>query len=48
MMLGLDKGNVMSYASVETTRAFRKAAVGTVSYSRSGGGQTSDFVVEDE
>lgn len=42
-LLGLDKGNVMAYASTDTSKAFRQAAAATVSYSRSGGGQTSDF-----
>lgn len=46
--LGLDKGNVMSYDSDDTEKAFRVTATGTVSYSRSGGGQTSSFFVEDE
>lgn len=46
--LGLDKGNVMSYASADTGKAFQRAAAGTVSYTQRGGGQTSDFFAEDE
>lgn len=41
--LGLDKGNVMAYAGADTHKTFREAAAATVSYSRKGGGQTSDF-----
>jgi len=42
-LLGLDKGNVKSYASADTKKAFRDVAHGTLSYSSNKGEQTSDF-----
>lgn len=41
--LGLDKGNVMSYNSTDTEKAFHTVASATISYSRSGGIQTDAF-----
>lgn len=45
--LGLDQGNVMSYASADTGKTFRETAAGTLSYARSGGLQTDRFFEED-
>lgn len=46
--LGLDKGNVMVYCSVQTTQAFRGMAAATVSYSNAGGIQMSTFWKQDD
>lgn len=45
--LGLDKGNVMSYARADTGAAFVATARGTVSYTQSGGLQTDEFFGSD-
>lgn len=46
--LGLEKGNVMSYASAMTEQAFHSAARATADYIRKGGTQTKKFFEKED
>lgn len=46
--LGLDQGNVISYASAQTQKTFQRAAVATSYYSQTGGMQSRNLFEEAE
>ncbi len=48
MALGLDKGNVMSYASAETLGAMRSVSSSTAAYLQSDGTKTAGFFDEED
>lgn len=47
-LLGIERGNVLSYASDVTCQTFGRAAEATLSYASSGGAVTARFFDEDE